>query len=63
MRNTLWIGFVFFSCTEFRKCLIFSMSVICTYLYFGVRCYNLLNKALSLQSTMPTRLYLELKIT
>ena len=45
MRNTLWIGFVFFSCTECRKCLIFSMSVICTYLYFGVRCYNLLNKA------------------
>lgn len=34
MRNTLWIGFVFFSYAEYHKCLIFSISVVCTYLYF-----------------------------
>ena len=34
MRNTLWIGFVFFSCAEYHKYLIFSTSVVCTYLYF-----------------------------
>ena len=34
MRNTLWIGFVFFSCAEYHKYLIFSTSVVCTYMYF-----------------------------
>ena len=34
MRKTLWIGFVFFSCAEYHKYLIFSTSVVCTYLYF-----------------------------
>lgn len=63
MRNTLWIGFVFFSCTEYHKYLYSAQVLFVHICIFGVRCYNLFKKALSLQPTTPTRLYLEFKIT